>query len=246
MDIKYISFFLLILFSCNESTVASVEATNDLGLKDNDVQSEQTANSQFKETQIPEILVDFIPELSSIQLPFYLDKDSLVNLPEDYPLNLEQIEFLTTNFTPLEKNEGYYIGKGIEIYKLKANGTYDAYLDSLDLAQVKDIVAYPYGRIELNEALGILWRLDFSSYEACPYYSGTELYLSVIADGKCVKSILLAEEWAGGDPPAFGEFYTQLDIDKKAMIDRSIISLTFEEDELIDSTNTHIRQQLEW
>lgn len=185
---------------------------------------------------IPANLVDL--QLDTLQLPFELKEGELEKIPTDDDLNLEQLNFLSQNFEEKEKGDRYYLDETIRIYALKRAKTYEDYTSSLDLAQLADATAHPYGIIHLDSAIAVLWTIQYGSYEACPYYSGKELMATIIQDDEVQKSFLIATENSGGDPPAFGETMATISINKALDVKIVSHSKTFDDEDLVDQEKT--------
>src|ERR1044072_6107777 len=86
------------------------------------------------------------------------------------------------------------------------------YLDSLhaakgtlhpDIGDLVDVKIYFLDSIRLAQNVkGICWSMDYQSYEACPYSSGTYYLLTTFdANGKQIATTLLAEKSSGADAP---------------------------------------------
>jgi hypothetical protein len=59
--------------------------------------------------------------------------------------------------------------------------------------------------VNLNDSADLfLWVLDYSSYEACPYYSGTTIYGSLFVNRKFKNTAAIGDISGGGDPPVWG------------------------------------------
>lgn len=239
---------ILLLSACTEDAKNDqVQDSSKPELQNNDDQTETSEEVNSSSHQnFPAILKDLEASFSSYELPFSIAPDSLSNLSQIPELNLEQVKYISKYFNPLEKFEGYYIDKSLELYKLKAEGKYNTYTAELDLGQLRDATVHPYGRIDLDTAMLLLWRIEFTSFEACPYYAGAELYVSVVTGDTVNQCYLVGEEWAGGDPPAAGEIMTRMTINKNLKIDRAIYEYTYEEEELVDSSVVRVDKQLEW
>lgn len=99
----------------------------------------------------------------------------------------------------------FTISQWMEIDSIKANGKYPAYLEKLDIGQTKDSRGWIYDTIPLAEGNAYVWGIWYTSYEACPYFSGKDIYLTTVSkEGKPVATIKLTKVSSGGDPPAFG------------------------------------------
>lgn len=122
-------------------------------------------------------------------------KDSLVGA---------QVKLLAGSWIKHELTEGIEdeLADFYTIDSVKAKGTYAQWCEGLDLGMTKFANAYPLHKIKLNEKTTILtWLMKRSSYEACPYFSYTNVYATLIHDGKPAQSFMIGEVMGAGDPP---------------------------------------------
>ena len=139
---------------------------------------------------------------------------------------------MASNFIESKNYTEGYIYEVLRLNHLKQMEQYVDYVEHLDLAQLKDANANIIGKIERNDSSFILWSIDYSSYEACPFYSGTEIYCSMIHEGIVKKCLKLGEYHSGGDAPVYGETFATFTIDKAFNANRRIHSAYYEDDVL--------------
>lgn len=232
--ITLIAVFSFFLFACSND--------NNVGNETDEQTANQLSQEMNNDTAIvvrqefPEELHDFEADFKKISLPFTIKYNQIDSNKQEKLLTLEQLDYLSANFINIEKQEDYYVKESKRIYKLKKNGKYDDYVALLDLANLKDATAHPFGQIDLDSARIVLWTISYNSYEACPFYSGIELMMSWIQHDSVQKSLMLGTEMQGGDPPGFGEIMTAIELTNDLQLHRTVKSNTFEDEELIDES----------
>lgn len=129
----------------------------------------------------------------------------------------------------------FYIEKFLEVDSLKENDEYDSY--SWDIGMIQYVKSFVLDTLSLNNKEVIVWGLQESTYEACPYGSWDLIYATIINNKQPEKTILLAEESGGGDPPGFGEtkIYASLDSNLNIEITRTNISGEEDNDGNVDA-----------
>lgn len=236
---KHLFYFLFAigLLSCEQT----IQQEEPVTIDSSEVISEETTIEEPE----PIVQIDFPSELSQINweelsLPFELKEEELFKIEPDESSALSQTEFhfLDSLFEMSMEDEDWFLRITKQIYQLKSEGKYGEYVDGLDLAQTKDAVAYPYGKNHLDTAILLFWYVDYSSYEACPYYSGKQFFVTNINPTRSF-SWLISEEDSGGDPPASGTTFCHLTIDEKL---QSITRRTNREydDEVLVETKTEV------
>ena len=231
---KHFIYLILIgmtLYSCRENTENGNLATHD----DNSQESNNELSSQemINKMAFPKVLFDIKDSFNFIHLPFKIEEGEIGKLPIHGELSFKQLSFLSQNYDTLKK---YYqfLDDTKEMYKRKMNGTYQEYVDGLDLAELKDAIARPVGMIDMDTSYLFLWVIDYSSYEACPFYSGLELYASIV-NIKGVRCYYLGISESSGDPPMFAETKSSVKISKQLGVESKISLKVYEEDELVES-----------
>ncbi|TNF47004.1 MAG: hypothetical protein EP305_09240 [Bacteroidetes bacterium] len=176
------------------------------------------------EPKFPDSLKKLISNFNTSELPFRADSNLLEKLDAQkfVLLDNEQILSLYSNYVPSEKWNSYYVDEVIGMNLRKRNSTYESYLESLDLAMLKDANAYAI-QLFAKEDIGLmLWGIEYSSYEACPFYAGWELYVSVIKEGKVDKCIKVGGIQSAGDPPAMSSIMGLFDLNSDLKLTRKL------------------------
>jgi len=135
--------------------------------------------------------------------PYKVDT-SLLNHVEGDSLVGEQVKTLAVNW-PDYVLLGGTEGELKDFYTIdskKAKGAYSKWAEGLDIGMTKFANAYALHKIKLDEKTWVLtWALSASSYEACPYFSGTHVYATLVYEGKPTQTYILGEVESAGDPP---------------------------------------------
>ncbi|MGR3809359.1 hypothetical protein [Jiulongibacter sp. NS-SX5] len=102
----------------------------------------------------------------------------------------------------------------LEIDSIKAYGQYENYLNQLDIGMLRDALAIKIAT--LDDAKSLLWAVWYSSYEACPYFHGVDVYLSSIDKDRPTKTIKVGSNFSAIDPPSaiYNPIYSIFSADK--------------------------------
>ncbi|NOQ71233.1 MAG: hypothetical protein GQ574_04495 [Crocinitomix sp.] len=112
-------------------------------------------------------------------------------------------------------NATYNIEVFCKIDSLKSEGEYEDYVNNLDIGMMQVAEAFVEGLIEIDSSkLILLWSITFSTYEACPYASGSLVFGTLLHNYEVQNTMLLAEVSGGGDPPSWGETRISTSISK--------------------------------
>ncbi len=137
-----------------------------------------------------------------------IDSLYLENLESEYQdipdLNSATVKelFEAYNQPETEIYQYEYISDFLKIDSLKGANNYEAYTQSLDIGMLRDAKAFKIGIASLgNDKKGALWGIWYSSYEACPYYHGVDLYLSVFENQKLKRTFKVGSNFSSVDPP---------------------------------------------
>ncbi len=84
------------------------------------------------------------------------------------------------------------------IDSLKNHQAYNSYLTNLDLGMLKEATAFALDTLE-NKT--IIWGIKHSSYEACPYTTGVEIFATSFKDNRPTKSVMIAKYSTTSDAP---------------------------------------------
>jgi hypothetical protein len=158
-----------------------------------------------------------------------------------YPMSIGLVTELSANFGGDDdsQRESYYVNDFIKIATAKQEGKYQDFVDKLDIGMTKDANCYALGRLEFGDSVGILiWKVVFSSYEACPFFSGTHVLGSVYHEGKLVKTYQLAMDESGADAPMSFNAKKKIRIDKNGILKMYTSTETLEEEKVIESEKT--------
>lgn len=219
---------LFLLIRCDEPI--SQEKENNL-----EVEAEVT------NTNIPDTV-----EKSQILLSEVLNFDIAYfeNIPDETDvlstLKTEQIKTFNKVFTS-SQDDSYYIDQYLFLDSLKVEGEYDNY--GWDIGMIMYASNFIADTIEISENQKLLiWGIDESTYEACPYGSWRMLYATLLDNNEPVVTFCVGEESGGGDPPAFGETRMYTTIDKSFNIDILRTNISGEEDDTVEYMDTIVNK----
>lgn len=212
-----------IAISCSSNNTSSESSSSEA----------KANNEEVKEQVLPEILQNVSSDLESIALPFTAKSEIFEAFNADIELDENQFNFLRTNYRSIYKYDDWYLKECGELYKMKTEGSYEDYVNSLDIGMLSDCIAYPYAITKTPEAILYYWFIDYSSYEACPYFSGRELLVSKIVDGKVESCLQIGIDSSGGDPPVSGSSITEFTLDNGFKLSKIETDEAFEDDVLI-------------
>ncbi len=119
-------------------------------------------------------------------------------------LKQEEFNFLSQNLiipdTILSETQGISYFKLID--SLKSYGLYESYLENIDLGMIKEATAFGCDTLyQENGEEYVLWGIRYSSFEACPFYFGTDIYITKIKDKKVLFTVLAGQKFGAGDAP---------------------------------------------
>ena len=90
-------------------------------------------------------------------------------------------------------NGEYYIKIFCELDSLKSVGAYEEYVRNLDIGMMQVADAFVEGIIQLDDQKQILlWSINYSTYEACPFASGAAVYGTLLDNYEVKNTMLLA------------------------------------------------------
>ncbi len=188
---RYIFILTVILFvSCTDPGAKTTESFTDTTAVDG--KSTVNANFDYK-------------LFKQLSLPLNIDTNFILKVDTNDRISYRQIRSLGTNFLRSEPSNGlsYNFNLFCEIDSLKEAGKYKEYLDSLTIGMTKKLVIYKIGVIDLkNDTKLFLWGSTNSSYEACPFFSGTYILATFVNTKKENTHFLLAAFISSGDPPS--------------------------------------------
>ncbi|MBN2683591.1 MAG: hypothetical protein JXR58_13935 [Bacteroidales bacterium] len=189
----------LFFFSCSE------KKNNDANenLKDNKIISDSSMEIVYSEE-----IIDFLEmEGVNFELPLKIDSLFLNGAGESasgIELKTKDVKILAKNILEHEINQNAQWGLDCFylVDSLKINKLYEKYLATIDIGMVKYGDAYFLGKLEINRnTMLLIWMTNFSSYEACPFFAGLQIFGTLVYNGNISNSTLLAEQMAAGDAP---------------------------------------------
>ena len=173
-------------------------------------------------------------ELSSVKFP-EVDSVYLEDLEVDTTLQSLDVDVLKSLIKRIQVPDSTYFNANVfqeflKIDSLKKSGKYEEYLEHLDIGMLRDAEAFDLGEVKLGKQSAQLWGLRFSSYEACPYYHGVDLFLSFKNESEVSKTILVGSKMDWTDPPMIVENSTFSTL----IADQLVIKYREKETELAD------------
>ncbi|MEO6303140.1 MAG: hypothetical protein ABIP51_08195 [Bacteroidia bacterium] len=210
---NYIYFFALVIcISC--STEKSKEndqlTTMDTAIVENTI----VTNFPFEEK-----------DFKKLPLPFTMDTLFIQKVDSSNRITYQQVRSLGINFLKSELGDGlsYDLNTFCEIDSLKQVGKYKNYVEHLDIGMTKKCIAFKLGLLDMgNNNKLFIWGIEVSSYEACPYFSGTKIIATFVNGEKETTHFTIAEISGGGDPPSSGndQITAIIEADGKIRVDQ--------------------------
>ncbi len=106
--------------------------------------------------------------------------------------------------------ENWTVNDFLQIDSLKAAGKYQEYVAHLDIGQTKESSAWIYDTLSYSTGKLVVWGITYSSYEACPSFSGKNIFITTISnDDKYQNTIKLLELSGFADPPVYSNITGQ-------------------------------------
>ena len=242
----YLISLVLIASSCSSKNDSGVIPNDEIIADVDTVNTEEPVPTPLVLQTFPEELANLSSKFDTLQLPFILKHEDLEKHSSKGELSAKQLEFVSQNFQDKDVESYTYLKDALKMYKRKQKGTYQEYVDNLDLAQLKDATAHPYGQLNLDSAIVLLWIIDYSSFEACPFYTGKDLYASVIQNDSVQTTVYLGNEGSGGDPPMFAETFMKLKITKLLEMTRETTENVYEDETLYESDKSNFSGVINW
>ncbi len=75
-------------------------------------------------------------------------------------------------------------------------------LENQDI-QIDSIHAFRIGYRVTSEGILAFWGITYKSVEACPYFHGTDIFMSYLSGSLNVNTVKIASNWSVSDPPLF-------------------------------------------
>jgi len=151
-------------------------------------------------------------------------------------LNRDEVLFLSKSITTFLPDTylNEYLNDFFRLDSLITNKKYNEYIDQLDIGMIKTCNAYINGQLIVSDDINIiLWSLNYSTYEACPYTSGTKILGTLFYNETYKNTIQLGESSGGGDAPMYWETNVYSIINTQQM-NTHLISFVAEADDEID------------
>jgi hypothetical protein len=227
LNLKFVLIGLsILLFSCKESDTVEI-TQSDTG--------ELTVDTTFFEQKIEQELIDSTLTIDLDLLLTKVDSDTAYHVPfhldsiymstfEDLDastLTNAEVEYLSTNLvdnTPTNWSS-YSIQSFIDIDSMRLMGTYENYVDNLDIGMMKESDANIHQKIIIDENNYILlWSITYSTYEACPYASGIVVFGTYFYNNLALNTATLGENSGGGDAPYWGSTFITSQINSTLII----------------------------
>jgi hypothetical protein len=164
------------------------------------------SDSYFADDKSREKNADSIPYFAGeLRLPLKIDSSFIARADTAEPLRYNALRSMKAQFASIENDKQlqYFINDFCRIDSMKALGQYGKYAEGLDVGMMQNASAFRLGNIRLNDKTDLLlWRLHFSSFDACPFYNGT-LIVGSLRRGNTYTHLPLGKLYNSGDPPGF-------------------------------------------
>jgi hypothetical protein len=192
-----------------------------------DKKSEETFNTiKKREALAKENEAKIIKSVSELRkkftelkkFPYKMDSLFFVRISngEFRALHSEQIDLLSTNISKSGFSDEYdfRINEFYKIDSLKITGKYNEYAETIDIGMMLYAEAYALYRFKIGETECFTWAVTHATQDACPYASGTDIFISFINGAKII-SYHIAEDSGGSDAPVWGSttIYTKITAD---------------------------------
>jgi len=161
----------------------------------------------------------------SSALPYLQDTSYLFDLngTDSTWLARNQIQYLTYGFVDSDISyqglipiDDYFFFDSLQ--HMADSGAYEEYLAVLDIGMMAQTNAFAAQEVIVDDSTKILlWCVNYSTYEACPYASGTILYGTIVRNGRVTSCTILGEDSSGADAPVWGETLTLCSLSKDKM-----------------------------
>jgi hypothetical protein len=203
---------------------------------------EQTDNDSTSMNADPEVqkLVSLFK--TELPLPFIVDSAFLVKEHYGDSIGGKEMKLLASNVMKHDQlgSLEYDLPDFYNIDSIKATGTYTAWCETLDIAMTKFSKAEAVGKIKYTDETDLLvWMLQQSSYEACPWSNFRTVYITPVHKNKIGQTSVLGESYGAGDPPVSLHRYIYGTVNK----DGSIVLDWREEHDDMDTTFSELEKR---
>jgi len=175
---------------------------------------------------------------TSYTTPFKLDSNYVENVSmsnnDISTLTNIEVQYLGFDMVKNQPTEwaDYNIGIFIELDSMIINGTYDDYVESIDIGMMERSFANIHSKIVINDNTFILlWSISFSTFEACPFSSGTVIFGTFFNENLAYNTAALGESSGGGDAPYWNDTFITSEIHSTKVSTRKIEQIGGEDDE---------------
>jgi hypothetical protein len=157
-------------------------------------------------------------------LPYSVDSATLSDekLNEEQMLNSMFVINILKNQIKAADNKvsDNYLTSYLHIDSCLKKMTEDEFNNTLDIGMMKTVLLYAGNYLFLqNGNIAYTWYIKFSTYDACPFYAGTIMFLTVFnKSGEQLSTITIGENTGGGDAPYYSSTDTYSVIDKDFVI----------------------------
>jgi len=223
-----IPFFMVIgILSCDNSTI-TIDSSLDKSTKQESGSDNAVSTSTNLDT-LSTMPDDLISRVNRTQhLPYLVDKKKIEDLDHsENGLSPEEVALLTEH---LIDNEDF----GFIKYRMESYFSFhdlidsigeEAYMEQIDLGMTTLCDAYLNEKVIISENRSLLiWSLDYSTYLACPFYSGIYVLATMCVDGKVSHTVFIGESSGGGDAPVWSS------IEMSSTITQETIDVVFYEE----------------
>lgn len=162
---------------------------------------------ELVEIQYPKEISNQIDDFLTEKFDFIINSDFFDDSIKNNSKTTLDVEIIKLFSSKLSKDSftetnTYYLNDYYKIEEAKKEKKYEEYIQKLDIGMMRDANCYALSRLEFGDSIGLLiWKIDYSSYEACPYYAGTHVMGTLIVDGKIKETLQLANKETAADAP---------------------------------------------
>jgi|GEM_PF-3033884 len=101
----------------------------------------------------------------------------------------------------------YQLRDFYKIDSVRASGNYVAWQQTLEPGSTISSTAYAVSKIKLDEKTwALVWGMKYSTDEACPYYSGTDAYVTILHNNQLGETFPLGWDRSSSDAPVWGKY----------------------------------------
>lgn len=159
----------------------------------------QLSSNEKEGTSVDKSEFDSMLEIDSL---FF---EQLAETPNQYNLlKGKDVLFLVSKFDPLKVSAYFYdvIPEYLKLDSLKLVGKYESYLETIDIGQIRNAHSFLVKELSLSSTMTAkLWGISYTSYEACPFYHGTSIFLSIYQGDDLKTTIQVGSKYDISDPP---------------------------------------------